>query len=263
MYTRPTAPRSIGGVIDDSIKLFSASFRFWLVPSLIGAMLLAGLSIWMQLRLGFGARQTPAQMLALIGSPMWWVSYGLIMLVSIWMNFAITGAIIRVSRGEAPTLGETFGASLVTLPMAILGSILALFGIGVGFVLLIVPGIYLAGRWMYWSTSLMDERGSAVDALGRSWALSKGNWWRGIAILTVVVILMVVLSMVLSFVVGMVLAMVHSDRVVVMLVTQGLQGIYNVFMSAAMPAAFAATYFDLQLRREGGDLAARLDRLTT
>ena len=142
MYARPTAPRSIGGVIDDAIKLYVASFRAWLIPAIIGAVLLALVGGWMQLSLvGTGARPTPGQMLALFASPTVWVWYGLMLAVSIWTGFAVMGAIIRVSRGESPTVGETLGASLVVLPAALLGSLLSGVAIAIGCVLLLIPGI--------------------------------------------------------------------------------------------------------------------------
>ncbi len=263
MYTRPTAPRSIGGVIDDAIKLYMASFRACLVPAIIGAVLIAFSGGWMQLRLlEAGARPTPGEVLAIFASPTVWIGYGALIVVSVWSSFAIVGALIRTSRGESPTVGETLGASVRVFPTALLGTLISLVALMIGFALLIIPGLILAGRWMYWGASLMDERGSALDAIGRSWHLSKGNWWRGISTLTVVGILLVVLSMVGSFVIGIVMGLARADRTTLVIVTQAVQGFLHVFMAAASPAALVSIYFDLQLRREGGDLAARVGNLT-
>lgn len=262
MYTRPTAPRSIGGVIDDAIKLYMAAFGACLVPALIGALLIAVSGGWLQLwLLQAGARPTPAQMLAIFAAPTVWIAYGGLIVVSVWSSFAIVGALIRVARGEKPTVGETLGTSLRVFPTALFGTIISLIALMIGLVLLIIPGLFLAGRWMYWGVSLMEERGSALDAIGRSWQLSKGNWWRGIGILTVVGILVIVLSMVGSFCVGIVMGFAHADRTTLIIVTQALQGIVHVFIAAASPAALVSIYFDLQLRREGGDLAARVGNL--
>ena len=45
MYVRPTAPRPIGGVIDDAIKLYRASFRTCLPIALIGSVITGSVSI--------------------------------------------------------------------------------------------------------------------------------------------------------------------------------------------------------------------------
>lgn len=45
------------------------------------------------------------------------------------------------------------------------------------FILLIVPGIYLSIRWSFVFYAVMIEGCSASDALGRSWTLTKENWW--------------------------------------------------------------------------------------
>ena len=107
-----------------------------------------------------------------------------------------------------------------------------------------------------------DGKQETFDALGRSWHLSKGNWWRGVTILTVVLILLIVLSMIGSFCVGIVMGIARADSTTFVIATQLLQAVLHVFMAAAVPAALASTYFDLQLRREGGDLAARVGNLT-
>jgi len=262
MYTRPTAPRSIGGVIDDAIKLYRASFRAVLVPAIVGAVLAAMVGVWMQLRLpDVASRADFAAMLAAFGTPGFKVANLALMLISIWMGIAITGAVLRVSHGDSPTVGDTLGSSLRMFPAALLGSILLGLGVCVGLVLLVIPGLYLMGRWMCFGTALMDERGSGVQALGRSWRLTQGHWWRSVAVLSVACLLIFVVTMIGSMLIGIAMAIARADRTTLMVVTVIVQGILRVLMAAAAPAALVAIYLDLSLRREGGDLAARVEKL--
>src|ERR1017187_8906135 len=46
MYARPTAPLSIGGVVDDAIKLYRASFRRCVPVALLGSLVMAAFGIF-------------------------------------------------------------------------------------------------------------------------------------------------------------------------------------------------------------------------
>jgi hypothetical protein len=56
-------------------------------------------------------------------------------------------------------------------------SILSALGIGVGFLLLVVPGFVLLARWAVAVPAAMLEEGTARDALRRSRAIVAGNGW--------------------------------------------------------------------------------------
>ena len=60
--------------------------------------------------------------------------------------------------------------------------------VSVGFLLLVVPGVYLAISFLFavFVVGVEDER--AVDALRRSWALAGGNRWRLLALVLVVAV---------------------------------------------------------------------------
>ncbi len=47
-----------------------------------------------------------------------------------------------------------------------------------GFILLIIPGIYLLVRFSFAYYALMIEQRSAFDSLSRSWQLTQGHWWK-------------------------------------------------------------------------------------
>ncbi len=261
MFTRPTAPRSIGGVIDDAISLYRASFRGWLVPSIIGAAFSAGAGVWLALKVGL--EPTPQQMLAIWKTPTIWGAYAVMFVSGIWTYLAVIIAIVRTARGEDAGPAATLAAALKVLVPAILGSILFGFGWTIGLVLLVIPGIYIAGRWIYWMVAMIDEGSSAPAGLARSWKLSKGFWWRGVSIVFIACLIMVVLFMAVSFTVGFVVAFGRPDRVATVILTQAIGGAFGIFMTPAIPCALVAAYYDLQLRREGGDLAGRLSGLAS
>jgi len=69
-------------------------------------------------------------------------------------------------RSALPVLGALLGAG-----------ILAGLGVGGGFVLLIVPGLYLATIWAVIAPAIVIERRGVFDAFGRSRQLVKGQGW--------------------------------------------------------------------------------------
>jgi len=56
-------------------------------------------------------------------------------------------------------------------------NILFIVGVVIGFILLIVPGIILAIGWSFAPYLVIEQGAGPVDALKRSWELTKGNRW--------------------------------------------------------------------------------------
>jgi hypothetical protein len=79
----------------------------------------------------------------------------------------------------------------------LLVGILFYLGMVVGFIFLLIPGIFLA---VYWSLApyltVLENKG--LSAFGRSAELLRGNWWRTFAYLLVVIIIAVVVSLVFA-----------------------------------------------------------------
>lgn len=65
-------------------------------------------------------------------------------------------------------------------------NILSGLGILLGYVVLILPGIYLSARWVAASAALLAQDGSVNDALGESWAITKPSLWPIIGTLLVI-----------------------------------------------------------------------------
>ena len=259
MYARPTAPRSIGGVLDDAVRLYKEAFRAWLWPSAAVAVVTAGLGLVAGLLLG--ANPTPTQMLNFYKAPAIWGSYLAFGIVLTWAHFSLLAALQGVYTGGAPRARESFSTALKLLPTALLGAFLWLLGIALGWVLLVIPGIILFGRWQFWGPALIEQRGSATAALGRSAHLVKGYWWRASTIVFVAAIMVIVLSLLVSFVVALPTFVASARSVPAQVAIHLFSAAVSTFITPATPAAAIAAYYDLRLRKEGGDLATRVGSL--
>jgi hypothetical protein len=102
-----------------------------------------------------------------------------------------------------------------------------------------------------------------VGALGISWGLIEGHWWRAAMILTVGIIIVAVISVVFSTVGGLVFIVHPVDPMSLILDQEVITAVERVFVTPMIPAVMVAMYYDFKLRREGGDLAARTKSLAS
>jgi len=107
-------------------------------------------------------------------------------------------AVMAIGEGRRPTLKESFvRGGDVFLP--VLGALLLTwFFTLLGFIALIIPGIYVAVRLWVVAPSVVVENRRGMDAIRRSWGLVKDNWWRILGITIVVGIIAGVAGAILS-----------------------------------------------------------------
>jgi hypothetical protein len=114
-------------------------------------------------------------------------------LVAIVLAMITQGALVRAtvaySEGRKASLGESAMAGLrVALPLFLL-ALLSALGIGLGFLLLIVPGIILYVMWSVAAPALVEERLGPIEALGRSSDLTRGVRWKIFGLILVIIVL--------------------------------------------------------------------------
>jgi hypothetical protein len=77
--------------------------------------------------------------------------------------------------GQVPRVEDLFG-SLALGPAYLLALVLYCAAVGVGFALLIVPGIFLAIRYCLFAQIITDKSAGALAALRDAAVLARGNW---------------------------------------------------------------------------------------
>lgn len=132
--------------------------------------------------------------------------------------------------------------------------LLYLLGVGLATIFLVLPGVWLYVAWAFAVPALFVEGVRGRQALGRSFALVKGRWWRTFGVLAVGFILAGIVSGLVQalFVVGI---FADSGNDALVLVLSALAGIVGLAISTPFQAALVTVvYFDLRVRREGFDL---------
>jgi hypothetical protein len=163
------------------------------------------------------------------------------------LDFALVGplvsalqvhAVLDIGEGVRPKLLELLGRGLRVLPVVAAAEIIADIGIGIGLVLLVIPGIILALRFGVVAQVAAVERTDWPSALRRSGRLVAGNYLRVLGLLVVVALV----NLLLADLVGQLAGKTATTPQVVLGIAIG------VLTRTFQAIATAVLYFDLRAR---------------
>ncbi|MBW3668867.1 MAG: hypothetical protein KY443_06600 [Actinobacteria bacterium] len=133
-----------------------------------------------------------------------------------------------------------------------LSFLLAVF-IGVGFLLCIVPGVYLFGAYAVAVPVLLLEELRGRAAMKRSRALVSGRWWPVVAVIFLGMLLAQIVSSVLTGIFTIPLG--SADNEVASILGNAVGSTLSAVVVTPFTAAVTTVvYFDLRVRKEGFDL---------
>jgi hypothetical protein len=85
----------------------------------------------------------------------------------------------------------------VLLPLMAVSVLFAL-GLTIGFILLIIPGLFLLVIWSVVAPVMVLERPGVFATFGRSRELVRGNWWNVFGVIVIVALAVVVVSLLVA-----------------------------------------------------------------
>lgn len=165
--------------------------------------------------------------------------------------------LVFVFAGVIAALETTTDSSGV----AAVGVVILILALIVGLMfMLLLPFAYLTTRWLVAPVVIMTERQGPIEALRRSWRLTKGNFWRLFGLL---VLLFILNSLVL--VLPLTLIQFVTITVMPLQMIGPLNGVWsalNYLISVLWYPLLALTltlvYYDLRVRKESYDLELRI-----
>lgn len=286
MYQKPSAPNGIGGVLDDSFKLYRNAFAKSWGLALCGQLALAipALVLRYQFKGGSFAAGNAQAALAVFRSPGVWLSY----LAMVVVSMGFYNALVAQIDGSAKSQGQSVSASMRTgfrlLPRSILlivvlmgavlvaalaaGIVIGVFSrllspivSGVIVTALAVGAIYVWGRAFLANIALVVEDAEVFRSMGISWRLIKGHWWRTATVYSVALIIVMVFYVVIVMADGAVGVALRGSFAAAAALSQLLSIVGGTFLMSFLPAVLLSMYYDLKLRKEGSDLADRVNAL--
>lgn len=234
----PLRPLTLGEILDVSFGLYRSMFLTLLVvgvavhlaPVLIETYLQASGRIFL---------------LDLVNLGYW--------LVAIIMNSigvaATTSIISEAYLGRRMSAGEALRRAMPLIWPLLVVSLLSSLLIGIGFMLLIVPGVILLSGLLLSSVAMVVEHPPrATTAMARSWELSKGH--KGQVFGTVLVAFLLLL--VPRVAVGVIWGLAGGSRTALLPVV--VSSILEVAVYPYLYTVITLVYYDLRIRKEGFDL---------
>jgi hypothetical protein len=194
-------PLGIGEILSTAFQLYR---RHWRTLLAIAAVVVVPLTL-LQYLLGDWVRtRGEISSYQQISTATWAVgAAGLVAgLAGLLMYLVLTGAITRAVAaevaGEDPSVEQSYRFGFHRLGAVLAVSILVGLATIAGFILFIIPGIYIGVRLAVSVEALVVEGRRGTQAMGRSWALVGGHWWHAFGALVVAGLLTGVVNAVIT-----------------------------------------------------------------
>jgi uncharacterized membrane protein len=249
-------PLTVGEILDTSFSLYRRHFAALATVALICTGVPLVLRLFLEAAGGIFSNLT----LALL--------YGISLVV---LNLVATGATVFIVSesylGRPISAREALDRATPYIGRILVCSLLMALVVGLGFLLLLIPGIMLAvGLALAIPAVVLEPRSSASAALSRSWELTRGARWRifglGVTLLVLLYIPVFAITGLLAWLVSPGQAVIGSGSVL-MIAVLAISGIVQMFIYPLFYCVLTVTYYDLRVRKEGFDLELLASTLQT
>jgi hypothetical protein len=267
MTTPQLRPLSVGEIVDVAVKVYRrhALTLFKVVAVVVVPVTLLNILITLSTAPDPGAvtgiATTPSGT-----SPDLAPLYGFLAgtLLSTFISFLAatlaTGACFKAISdaylGHEPNSNDSLSFAGRRLGSLVWVSFLGSLIVGVGFLLLIVPGIYLAVAFSVAVPVLLMESYKGKSALGRSRDLVRGRWWPVLGTIVLGFVLQAIVGAIVQGILQGILLTGAGDSLFATTIVVGISNAIAAIITTPLQAALITVlYFDLRVRKEGFDLA--------
>jgi hypothetical protein len=251
-------PLSTGEILDNAFGLYRKHFAPLAVIVLVVSAVPTILELYVQASGGFLAR------------PVLGVMTGLLNIVLSAIGTAAAVFIVSDSYlGRPVDAWDALSRAVPYIARVAVLSILTTLVVGLGLIVFLIPGLIFISALMVSTQALvLEEDQSPIDAMGRSWQLTKGFRWKVLALVVVTAIIVTIPSMA-----GGIAAAFFSPGIGVLTDSSGLPigwylamvlgAVIQLLLYPLMYSVLTVLYYDLRVRKEGFDLEVLAQALET
>lgn len=250
-------PLSVGEILDTSFSLYRRHFGALATVSLVCTGLPLVLRLFVEAAGGLFAHLTLALVYFL----------GLVVL-----SLIATGATVFIVSesylGRPLTAREALMRATPYMGRILIASLLMAVVVGLGFLLLVFPGVILAvGLAVAIPAVVLESGQSASGALSRSWELTRGSRWRifglGITLFVLLYIPVVAIGGVMAMLIPRGATAGFGVASTATIVALAIGGVLQLFIYPLFYCVLTVLYYDLRVRKEGFDLELLASSLQT
>jgi hypothetical protein len=180
---------------------------------------------------------------------------GLTLLAVLFATAACFKAVADAWLGVEPDARRSLGFGLRRLPRLVWLVIVTACGLGLAFVALVIPFVWLSVAWSLAVPVMLFERVGAFKSLGRSFGLVRGRWWPILGTLIIAYLLTIVIGIFVSFLPSLLATAIAPDNDLVNGIASVVGGTVSQMISTPyLAAVITLLYFDMRVRKEGFDL---------
>jgi hypothetical protein len=244
----PLAPRRIGELLRAAVELYVGHWRTFLGIVAVVVVPLTLLQHYVFDLANRGVRVRGEQVEVTADAWRAFVASGILGISSLLITQVLIGAlawaIAGAVAGREPTPLESYRFGMARLWSILWVGILVGIAAFAGFILLVIPGIFVLVRLSVAIPALVVERRRGGEALSRSWSLVRGHGWRVLGTFVAAFVLTGVVSAILTAPAG---GSGWLLRAVLAAVAQVITTPFTAIVTLLV-------YLDLRARTEGLDL---------
>lgn len=256
-------PLSLGEILDRTFTLYRSHFVLFVGIAAVPQLLVLALQLAQFFMRGApvvpGPNGRPVMAPGVAGVS---IAVGIVALIIASVAYLLSqgatiSAVSDLYRGRTPTIGDSF--KKVRSELGTLYGVILLNGlvVALGFILLVIPGIYLLCRLMVALPAAVLENLGPRDSLSRSMDLTKGAAGRAFLIFVLYLVLLFAFAFLFQMPLTVGLAATRRDPEMTRLLTGFMIVVNAVSGTLVMPVftiATSAFYFDLRIRKEAFDI---------
>lgn len=278
MAIRPTQPQRVDGLLDTAVRLSKASVVKVLPLSLLMMLASTPGSIYVFVAGGVDLSD-PFGMVRLMLSPGYLLVSGASCVAMMLIAAAVSLKMAAIADDGDMSTAAALLKALRHVPSLFVSLVLYVIVVSIGPLLLVAPTLLSRGGsiavilgailtiasvipgvslLLFVGTNLFENKGP-IAALIASHRLVWGKWWHTNAVLVVGTLVLIVIYVIAGLLVGMVAAVQvlgggSVNLALMSLISDLLIGLVSSpFVTPFCVAMFLAIYWDLKLRKEGGD----------
>jgi hypothetical protein len=143
--------------------------------------------------------------------------------------------------------------------------------ITIGAFLFIIPGIYVGIKLSFTPAAFILEDRDIFDSMKRSWEISKDFWWITFGLFILIYIMIYFAGLAIGLPIGLIYAFAFDSGLIgsesgafstIISILTVIGSVMTTAFYAAMHVAFSLHFYNIDERKEGGNLRSRIEGLS-